>query len=167
LLEPWRFSRVDTERESGGVLAKTLGNRLAASLTFGLSALSDPEPLEEGFSAFSVLSADEADFFRALLDSFSGLDFEDVFFASLVGAADHIPHDDDPSRLTFGRSFFDDRTAAGAIIGGASGTAGGGGGTGGGGGGGTSMTSGGAEVFLDFLLFFGGDISTISTISSS
>jgi hypothetical protein len=153
-------------------------------LTLGLSALSEPEPLEEGLSAlsaFSALSADEDGFFRALMDSFSGLAFEGVFFGSLAGVADHIPHDDEPSRLTFVRSFFADRTTAGVIIGGtimgdtikggASGTAGGGGGTAGRGGGGTtsiiSVAVVAVETLFDFLLLFGGDMSTISTISSS
>jgi hypothetical protein len=164
LLAPCRFSRVDIERESGGVLAKTLGSRAGVSLAFGLSALSEPDPLDEGLSAFSALSAVE-DFFRAL-GSFSALGLDADFFGSLVGVAVHIPHEEEPSRLTLGRSFLDERTAAGVMAGGASGTAGGGGGTGGGGGG-TSTISGGAEAFLDFLLFFGGDMSTIWTISSS
>lgn len=165
-LAPWRFSRVDTERERGGVLAKTLGKRPGVSLARGLSALSEPEPFEDGFSA---LSAEDDAFFLELMGSFSALDLDDDFFGSLVGVAVHMPHDDEPSRLTFGRSFLDERTAAGVIMGGgggASGTAGGGIGTGGGGGG-KSLASGDAEAFLDFLLFRSEDISTIWTISSS
>lgn len=163
-----RFSRVDTVRERGGVLANTLGNRPGASLVFGgdFSGLSEPEPLEGGLSSlstFSALSADEGFFFA--LGSLSAFILDEGFFGSLVGVAVHAFQEDEPSRLTLGRSFLPERTAAGLINGGgggASGTAGGGGG-----GGATSMTSAMDAAFLDFLLRFGGDMSMTWTISSS
>lgn len=157
-LVPERFSRVDKDRESGGVLAKTLESRagVGASLERAFSFLSEDDDLSSPFSA-------EADFFREL-DSFSGLDL-DGFFGSLVGVAVHIPHEEEPSRLILGRSFLEDLASAGGE-GGESGTAGGGGGAGGGG---ESSTAWGvAEAFLDFLPdFFCGAMSTTSMISSS
>lgn len=163
LLEPWRFSRVGIERDRGGVLAKTLANRAGWSLALGLSVPSEPEPLDGGgISTFSALSAD--DLFLEL-GSFSGLDL-DGGFGSLSGAAVHVPHDDEPSRLTLGLSFLDKRTAAGVIIG-VSGNAGDGGSGTAGGGGGRSIISGEALGRLDFLLLFGVDMSTTWTISSS
>ncbi len=118
-LAPGRFSRVDMERDSGGVLVKTLATRAAASLERTFSPLSEEEPFEESFSSLSP------DGFFLALGSFS-LGFEDDFFASLTGVAVfHIPQDE-PSRLIFGRSFFRDLISGGG--GGASGTAGGGGG---------------------------------------
>jgi hypothetical protein len=164
LLEPWRFSRVEIGRDSGGVLAKTLANRAGWSLALGLSVPSEPEPLDGGgISTFSAFSAE--DLFLEL-GSFSGLDL-DRGFGSLSGVAVHVPHDDEPSRLTLGLSFLDKRTAAGVIIGGASGNAGDGGSGTAGGGGGRSIISGEALALLDFLLLLGFDMSTTWTISSS
>jgi hypothetical protein len=143
------------DRDRGGVLAKTLESRagVGASFARGFSALSDPDN-------FSPLSADAA-FFREL-DSLSGFGLEDAFLASLVGVADHMPHDA-PSRLILGRSFPDDLVSG--AEGGESGTAGGGGGAGGGGL--SSMTWGAADARLDFLLDFFGAMSITSIISSS
>lgn len=162
-----RLSRVDIDRESGGVLAKTLESLGVAfdEDSFGvrsiLSVLSWVEPRDE---VFSSLSPDDdvvvVRFFLELDDSFSAFDFDEDFFSSPRGVADHMPHDE-PSRDIFGRSFFEEDFGSGGG-GGASGTAGGGMGAGGG--------TGRADepAFLLFLLdFLSVGISTIATISSS
>lgn len=151
-----RFSRVDFDRDTGGVLWNTLGTRgatrfeAALSRALGRSVLSEDDPFDEVLSSRSFLSD---------LDRLSSdLTLEDLGSLSL-GAADHMPHDEPPSRLILVRSFLPDRTGS------AGGGGGGMGGSGAGGGGGASM--GMSRDFLLFLLFFGDDISTTSMISSS
>lgn len=80
------------------------------------SALSDEESLEETFSSFSGLRDDFDGRFSESFGLFSSLTGDDVrdlrsfedFLSSFLGVtAAHAPQDD-PSRTTLGRSFFDD-----------------------------------------------------------
>ena len=114
------LSRVDIERERGGVLWKTLLMRGieiggGGALLSCCSALSEAEPLEDIFSSLSLL-----DLLPSVLDL-------DDFFSSFTGDADHAPHDEPPSRLILARSFLEDLDSAAGDggVGGASGTAGG------------------------------------------
>lgn len=160
----WRFSRVEADREIGGVLAKTLASFGRAGVSFFSlgSALSDDEdPFADDLSSFSG----DRDFLSRLGSS-EGFALDDFFSFSRGVDAVHIPQLDPPSRFILGRSFFSfltSTTIGGGI--GASGTAGGGGGMGGGGG-----IAASSDLLLDDFLpdFFvlGGDMSITSTISS-
>jgi len=130
-----RLSRVDMEREMGGVLVNMLDIRTLPGVFSALSArsaLSEPESFEEDLSA---------DRFDVVLSVF-GLD-EDLG-SSLRGAAFHRAHEA-ASSFILGRSFLDGLGSGGGVSG-ASGTGGGGGGGGG--------ASSAADLDLLFLLFF-------------
>src|ERR1700760_4079129 len=95
-------------------------------LDFGglLSAFSDDESFEETFSSFSDAFRDDFERFRSSLDlslSFESLVGEssdlrsfDDFFSSLRGAAPQAPQEE-PSRTTRGRSFFEDLGSGGGV----------------------------------------------------
>ena len=99
-----RLSRVEADREMGGVLVKMLANLGGFCNSLDRSSFSArSEPIED---VFSSLSTGEGDFFFLVLDSLSGLDLEDVFLSSFRGVADHAPQDD-PSLVILGRSFLE------------------------------------------------------------
>ena len=86
-LAPLRFSRLDMDRESGGVLAKTEEKRGATgvSLERAFSGLSD------GGAFFRVLGS--LSLSLSLSPTRSGFIREADFLGSFVGVADHAPHD--------------------------------------------------------------------------
>jgi hypothetical protein len=89
----------------------------------GLSTFSDDDSFEESFSSFSeAFFDDDFDRFKSesfdLLSSFTRCgdsserrsleDFFSSFFGVAAAAAPHAPQEEDPSRTTRGRSFFDE-----------------------------------------------------------
>jgi hypothetical protein len=109
----------------------------------GLSTFSDDDPFEESFSSFSEgFFDDDFERFKSesfdLLSSFTGCgdsserrsleDFFSSFFGAGAAAAPHAPQEEDPSRTTRGRSFFDedldslDSLGSGGGVGGPAGT---------------------------------------------
>jgi hypothetical protein len=164
-----RLSDADFDRDNGfgvpNMLVRPLDNG-------GRSAFSDEEPFDESFSSLSVDLFDDFDRFKSesfdFLSSFAGGDSSerrsfDDFFSSFRGAAPHAPQED-PSRTTRGRSFFEDLESLESF-----GSFGSGGGVGGPIG--AAFSSSGSLSLLEDLLFlldfFSTGISTMSTISSS
>ena len=87
LLTLFLFSRVEAEREIGGVLAKTLDTRGFAGVSLACSAfsfLSDVEPLDDVFSSLSAGRFLE----DSALSSVLGLD---GFFADAAADAAAVP----------------------------------------------------------------------------
>jgi len=153
-----RFSETDLDLDNGGALL----NMFESPLDIGdRSALSDEESFEEPFSSddfltdFERFKSESLDFFNSFAGEVSSdLRSLDDLFSSFRGAAPHAPQEE-PSRTTRGRSFFEDDLRSGGVGGPA---------------GSTFSLTGSLSLLLDLLFlldFFSSDMSTISTISSS
>jgi hypothetical protein len=166
-----RLSDTDFDRDNGlgapNMLVRPLDNG-------GLSAFSDEEPFDESFSSLSDDLFVDFDRFKSesfdFLSSFASGDSSerrslDDFFSSFRGAAPHAAQED-PSRTTRGRSFFEDLESLESLD--SFDSFGSGGGVGGPTGAAFSF-SGSLSLLDDLLLldFLSTGISTASTVSSS